>query len=100
MTRVPVTNGNIDGALKKFKVKVARSGVPSELKKRKHYVKRGVAKRIEKSEQIKNSHKKIRKERNVQNFKPKTNFRNNTTAKPATNNTVNNTDNKSGKDEK
>ena len=37
MTKVVVQNGNIDGALKKFKAKVARSGVPSELKKRKHY---------------------------------------------------------------
>ena len=37
MTKVVVTNGNVDGALKKFKVKVARSGVPSELKKHKHY---------------------------------------------------------------
>lgn len=33
MTKVVVRDGNIDGALKKFKVKVARSGVPSELKK-------------------------------------------------------------------
>ena len=37
MTKVVVQNGNIDGALKKFKVKVARSGVPSELKKKKFY---------------------------------------------------------------
>ena len=40
MTKVVVQNGNIDGALKKFKVKVAKSGVPSELKKRKCYEKR------------------------------------------------------------
>lgn len=58
MTRVSVINNNVDGALKKFKVKVARSGVPSELKKRKHYEKPGVKKRNEKKEQIKNSHKK------------------------------------------
>lgn len=55
MTKVVVTNGNIDGALRKFKVKVARSGVPSELKKRKHYEKPGVKKRNEKKEQIKNA---------------------------------------------
>ncbi len=55
MTRVVVTNGNIDSALRKFKVKVARSGVPSELKKRKHYEKPGVKKRNEKKEQIKNA---------------------------------------------
>ncbi len=55
MTRVDVKNGNVDGALKRFKMKVARSGVPSELKKRKHYEKPGVRKRSEKKEQIKNS---------------------------------------------
>ncbi len=55
MTKVVVTNGNIDSALRKFKVKVARSGVPSELKKRKHYEKPGVKKRNEKKEQIKNA---------------------------------------------
>lgn len=55
MTKVVVTNGNIDGALRKFKVKVAKSGVPSELKKRKHYEKPGVKKRNEKKEQIKNA---------------------------------------------
>ena len=57
MTRVDVKNGNVDGALKRFKVKVARSGVPSEVKKRKHYEKPGVKKRNEKKEQIKNAHK-------------------------------------------
>ena len=36
LTKVVVQNGNVDLALKKFKAKVARSGVPSELKKRKH----------------------------------------------------------------
>ena len=42
MTKVVVKNGDVDGALRKFKTKVARSGVPSELKKRKHYEKPGV----------------------------------------------------------
>ncbi len=55
MTKVMVSNGNVDGALKKFKVKVARSGVPSEIKKRKHYEKPGVKKRAEKKEQIRNA---------------------------------------------
>ena len=54
MTKVEVRNGNIDGALRRFKVQVARSGVPSELKKHKHYEKPGVKKRNEKKEQIKN----------------------------------------------
>ena len=35
MTKVVVKDGNVDGALKKWKVKVAKSGVPSEVKKRK-----------------------------------------------------------------
>ena len=60
MTKVVVSGGNIDGALRKFKVKVARSGVPSELKKRKHYEKPGVKKRNEKKEMIKNSRKNSR----------------------------------------
>ena len=42
MTKVVVQNGNVDLALKKFKAKFARSGVPSELKKRKCYEKPGV----------------------------------------------------------
>ena len=35
MTKVEVKNGDINGALKRFKMKVAKSGVPSELKKHK-----------------------------------------------------------------
>ena len=58
MTKVVVQNGNIDKALKNFKVKVARSGVPSELKKRKFYVKPGVDKRMRKEEAVKNARKK------------------------------------------
>ncbi len=57
MTKVVVQNGNVDVALKKFKVKVARSGVPSELKKRKHYEKPGVKRRNEKKEQMRNAKK-------------------------------------------
>lgn len=55
MTKVVVSNGNVDMALRKFKVKVARSGVPSELKKRKHYEKPGVKKREAKKEMIRNA---------------------------------------------
>ena len=50
MTKVVVKDGNVDGALKKWKVKVAKSGVPSELKKRKHYEKPGVKRREAKKE--------------------------------------------------
>ncbi len=63
MTKVVVTNGNVDGALKRFIVKVARSGVPSELKKHKCYAKPGVKRREEKKEQIRNAHKHKRKRR-------------------------------------
>jgi small subunit ribosomal protein S21 len=57
MTKVVVSNGNIDGALKKFKAKVARSGVPSELKKRKYHKKPGVKRREALEEARKNAHK-------------------------------------------
>ena len=60
MTKVVVRNGNIDGALKKFKMKVAKSGIPSELKKRKCYDKPGVRKREAKKEMIRNSRKRRR----------------------------------------
>lgn len=59
MTKV-VVNGNIDRALKTFKVKVAKSGVPSEVKKRKFHVKPGVERRIKIEEGIKNSRKRNR----------------------------------------
>ena len=55
MTKVVVKDGNVDGALKKWKVKVAKSGLPSELKKRKHYEKPGVTRREAKKEMIRNA---------------------------------------------
>lgn len=58
MTRVEVRNGNVDGALKRFKVVVTRDGIPSEIKKRKHYEKPGVKRRKAKDEAVKNAHKK------------------------------------------
>ena len=57
LTKVVVQNGNVDLALKKFKAKVARSGVPSEIKKRKHYEKPGVKRREAKKEMIRNARK-------------------------------------------
>ena len=60
MTKVVVKDGNVDGALKKWKVKVAKSGVPSELKKRKHYEKPGVKRREAKKEMIRNARKHLR----------------------------------------
>lgn len=36
MTHVEVKDGNIEGALKRFKMKVQRSGIPTEMKKEKN----------------------------------------------------------------
>lgn len=58
MTHVEVKNGNVEGALKRFKVKVQRSGIPSEVKKRKEYSKPGIVRREAKKEAIKNARKK------------------------------------------
>ena len=60
MTKVDVKNGDINSALRRFKLKVAKSGVPSELKKHKCYEKPGVRRRNELKEMIKNSRKKNR----------------------------------------
>ncbi len=59
-TQVTVRNGNLDMALRKFKQKVARDGVPSECKKREAYDKPGVRRRKAKKEGIKNSRKRNR----------------------------------------
>ena len=64
MTQVTVKNGNLDMALRKFKQKVARDGVPSEWKKRECYDKPGVRRRNAKKEAIKNAKKNARKNRN------------------------------------
>ena len=61
MTKVEVRNGNVGNALKRFKIKVARSGVPSELKKHREYQKPGVRRREAKKEMIKNSRRKNRR---------------------------------------
>ena len=61
MTHVEVKNGNIENALKRFKIKVQRSGVPSEMKKRKEYSKPGVVRREAKKEMIRNARKNRRR---------------------------------------
>lgn len=63
MTKVVVKNGNLDGALKKFKQKVAKSGIPSECRKREHFSKPGVVRREAKKAGIKNSRKRQSRER-------------------------------------
>ena len=45
MITVQVKNGNVDGALKKFKQRVAKSGLPSEVKKKQAFDKPGVQRR-------------------------------------------------------
>ena len=63
MTHVAVRNGNLDGALRKFKQKVAREGIPSEFKKREAYDKPGVKRREAKKAGIKNARKRERNNR-------------------------------------
>ena len=60
MTSVQVKDGNIDLALKRFKQKVAKSGLPSEVKKRQNYDKPGVKRRKAKKEAIRNSRRRER----------------------------------------
>lgn len=61
MTKIKVRDGeSLDRALKRFKVGVARSGVPSELKKHKFYEKPGVRRKKQEQEMIKNYRKKNR----------------------------------------
>ncbi len=60
MTKVVVKDGNVDLAIRKFSAKFAKSGVPSNLKKKKYYEKPGVTKRKEKEENKKNSRKSSR----------------------------------------
>ena len=63
MTRV-VVNGNIDGALRKFKQRVVRSGVPSEVKKRQEgYKKPGVERREAREAARKNANKRARRDK-------------------------------------
>ena len=60
MTEVSV-KGNLDGAIKRFKVKCSRDGVLSEAKKRKFYDKPGVKRREEKKQNTINSKKRNRR---------------------------------------
>ena len=55
MTHVDVKDGNVEGALKRFKMKVQRSGIPTEMKKRKEYSKPGIVRREAKKEAIRNA---------------------------------------------
>ena len=61
MTKVMVKDGNLDSALRRLKVGVAKSGVPSKLKERKYYEKPGVKSRREKEEMTRNARKHARR---------------------------------------
>ena len=61
MTKVVVKDGNIDNAMRRLKVSVAKSGVPSKLKERKYYKKPGVKRREEKEEMTRNARKHARR---------------------------------------
>lgn len=63
MAQIQVKNGNLDSAIKRYKQKLARSGVPSEAKKHDAYDKPGVRRRKAKKEAIKNARRNERKRR-------------------------------------
>lgn len=63
MLQVPV-KGDLDKALKRFKQKQARDGVPSECKKHECYMSRGKRRKEAEKEGIKNAKKRNRANRN------------------------------------
>ena len=52
MLKIPVVKGNINKALKQFKVKFKKTGVLKKLKERKQYIKPSLKKRTQKNEAI------------------------------------------------
>ncbi len=61
--RVAVNGGNIEGAIRKFKQKQARSGVPSEVRRRQDgFKKPGVERREARNAAIRNAHKTSRRD--------------------------------------
>ena len=64
MIKIMVKDGNIDNALRRLKVSVAKSGVPSKLKERKYYEKPGVKTRRQKEEMTRNARKKNKRNKN------------------------------------
>ena len=57
MLKIPVVKGNINKALKQFKIKFKNTQVLKELRERKQYIKPSLKKRIQKNEAIR-KHKK------------------------------------------
>ena len=52
MIIIPVVKGNINKALKQFKVKFKNTQVLKELRERKHYIKPSAKKKVQKDEAI------------------------------------------------
>ena len=52
MLKIPIVKGNINKALKQFKIKFKKTGVLKELKERKNYTKPSLKRRIQKDEAI------------------------------------------------
>jgi len=52
MLIIPVVKGNINKALKDFKIKFKKTGVLNELKERKHYTKPSLKRKVGKEESI------------------------------------------------
>ena len=52
MLEIPVVKGNINKALKQFKVKFKNTQVLKELRERKHYIKPSAKKKVQKDEAI------------------------------------------------
>lgn len=65
MITVQVKNGNVDMALKKFKQRVAKSGLPSEVKRKREFVKPGVERKLKRDEAKKNARRAAKRERNA-----------------------------------
>ena len=54
MLRIPVEKGNINKALKNFKIKFKKTGVLNELRERKHFIKKSEKIKLQKEKAIKN----------------------------------------------
>ena len=52
MLIIPVVKGNINKALKQYKIKFKKTGVLNELRERKHYTKPSLKRKLQKDEAI------------------------------------------------
>ncbi|MCI5732543.1 MAG: 30S ribosomal protein S21 [Tenericutes bacterium] len=65
MITVQVKDGKVDLAIKKFKNKVAKSGLPGEVKRKRVYIKPGVERAQKRAEAKNNARKAAKRERNA-----------------------------------